>query len=153
MAKFALTTDELHRAVGKLMAAGLLRREDVGSWLNEETAEQALTAYRRTRRCYPAYYLPVYDLDDLHAEGQLLDINETGLRVAGLTAEPGNKKSLIIQVDELADVHPFCVEAVCRWQEEEEPGKIVAGFEAHQWPTIAPELLDKIMSWLTICES
>jgi hypothetical protein len=152
MEKFSLTADELYRVVGKLIAAGLLPREAAGDSLTEEFTDQAIKAYRRTRRCYPTYYVPVYDLDNLGEEGQLLDINETGLRVSGLTAEVGQKKSLIIQADELGDVHPFCVDGVCRWKKVEEDGKIVAGFEVHQWPSIAPELLAKIMTWLTMCE-
>ena len=50
---------------------------------------------------------PVYDVDDLLAEGQLLDISDTGMRVSGIEASEGEEKKLMIEVNYEAEVYSF----------------------------------------------
>ena len=114
-----MATNEAGRAEA-LLEIELTGRESA-STLTETSSEGR---YRNVARSYVMFKLPVYDLDDLTVEGQVLDISETGLLVTGLEATGGGHKTLLIQADEFADVYPFTFDAVCRRVEvsrDEEP--------------------------------
>jgi hypothetical protein len=152
MEMYSLSAEGLQRVLGKLAAAGLLETGELGPSLSETGKEPLAGAGRRLRRCYPAFFIPVYDLDDLLAEGQLHDLNEKGMRVSGISSRPGAEMNLVIQADEVADVYPFCVGAKCRWTAVESDGRLIAGFEVTSWPPVAAEALEKIMKSLMICD-
>ena len=97
-------------------------------------------------------FLPVYDVDDLLAEGQLLDISDTGMRVSGIEASEGEEKKLMIEVNYEADVYSLYVTAICRWTKPEPDGSLVAGFEVTAWPPVADEVLDLITQSLALCD-
>ncbi len=152
MEKYHLSTTKLENVFERLMAAGVLDEEELKLHLPEPTVQSLIHALRSVRRCYPTFFVPVYDLDDLQAEGHLNDISEAGLSAAGIEAISGEEKRLIIGVNRLTGIAPFLIEAVCRWNKIKPDGKTVCGFEVTSWPTEVKDALPKLIESLTICD-
>ncbi len=116
MDKYHLTANGLQGILQKLVNAGALLDIELAGRSAPAAATTSSTAssLRDAARSYVMFKLPVYDLDDITGEGHILDISETGLLVVGLSAKVGDRKSLLIQADEFADVYPFTFDAVCR---------------------------------------
>ena len=106
MEKYHLSTTKLENVFERLMAAGWLTKR-LKLYLPEPTVQSLIHALRSVRRCYPTFFVPVYDLDDLQAEGHLNDISEAGLSAAGIEAISGEEKRLIIGVNRLTGIAPF----------------------------------------------
>jgi hypothetical protein len=85
---------------------------------------------RQVPRGYPVIKLPVFDVDQPHKEGYVQDLSVKGLRVAGLTAEAGQKKTFIVQADRLWEIRPFSFDVECIWSKpESEYGLPLSGYE------------------------
>ena len=126
--------------VGELDARGALSDDTVG-----------LDQKRVAPRNYCVVRLPVYEAENLIAEGQVRDITEKGLQVAGLSAAVGQEKTLVLQPTDFADIHPFAFEAHCRWvKSETDPDGSVAGFEITDISDGALLELQKLIQALTI---
>jgi len=130
IAKYHVNSNVLRGIFEKLVDAGLLIRAELSGRASLAT-DSAIREQPRTRtRHYTMFALPVYDLDDLTVEGYLLDITENGLKVSGLEVKKGQTKSLLVRVDEFADIFPFTLDARCRWVDREsDEHSVIAGFE------------------------
>ncbi len=152
MEKYHVSSEELRSVFGRLLAAGVLDEDELKVNLPESIIEDLIHSFRNVRRCYTTFFVPVYDLDDLRVKGQLNDISEAGLSVSGIKALPGMEKKLVVQADHLAEIYPFCIEAVCRWSRVEPDGNTFCGFEVPSWPPEARDALPKLIRSLTMCD-
>ncbi len=150
MEHYCLSSNELNLVIDRLVEAGFLAKDTAG--LSCEDIPDRIARERRSRRRHLTTFLPVYDVDDLLAEGQLLDISDTGMRVSGIEASEGEEKKLMIEVNYEADVYSLYVTAICRWTKPEPDGSLVAGFEVTAWPPVADEVLDLITQSLALCD-
>ncbi len=129
MEKYRLSVDKLRSIFKRLIDAKALDEQE----LEGREVWTLLTHEYKAMRALPRHYvvvdLPIYDADDLLAEGYVRNINEQGLKVAGLEAEIQTVKTLLIQADEFADVFPFVFDARCRWRRVDEEGRLEVGFE------------------------
>lgn len=92
--------------------------------------ESETTQMRRAPRGYPIVSLPIFDVDDPTIEGSVQDISETGVQISGITMKVNEKRTFIIQVDEISDIKPFSFDAECRWIRKEGPDQVcIAGLE------------------------
>ncbi len=131
MKKYAIAEKSLRKIIRKLLDAGVLSPEEVADRAPLEDTLTHIPEYMRDhQRHHVLMPVPIYDMDDLIAEGYITDISEGGVRVNGITAQVGETKSLLIQADEFADVFPFNFDAKCRWaQPETSESASDAGFE------------------------
>ncbi len=85
---------------------------------------------RRVPRYKPQFRILVYDLRDTSFSGQVRDISERGLQVAGIPTKVLEEKRLLIQTNKLSDLQPVSFDAECRWAKTEtERNLCLAGFE------------------------
>jgi hypothetical protein len=104
-------------------------------------------------RNYLAFPVPVYEAESLLVQGEIIDITEKGLQVAGIEVQPQETKSFLIRADEFHDIYPFVFEARCQWVRKEDPdGKCVAGFQIVAISELGLEELRRLISVLTIRE-
>jgi hypothetical protein len=128
MDEYGLSSKELLSIFKRLIVAGAVKKGELDTRMPPAEDRADVEALRRLPRNYLVVAIPVYDADDLFAEGRVIDVTEKGLQVAGLSATAGEKRSLLIQADEFVDVHPFVFDCECRWVrlDEEHPR---SGFE------------------------
>jgi hypothetical protein len=130
MEKYGLSSKGLQSIFAKLMEAGAVRVGELNGRVPLADDTVNLDQMRSLPRNFVVVKIPVYDTTDMTLEGHVRDMTVKGLQVAGIPASAGDLKTLIIQPDEFADVHPFVVEVQCRWSKpgtEDEPWS--AGFE------------------------
>jgi hypothetical protein len=150
MAKYGLSSKGLQSIFLKLMEAKALREGELDG--REAFADDTvnLDQKRILPRNFVVFKLPVYDNGDMTLEGHVRDITERGLQVEGIPASVGDSKTLIIQPDEFADIHPFVIEVQCRWANpgtENEPCS--AGFEITEISEDSVHELHKLVQSLT----
>jgi hypothetical protein len=127
--KYHLSMDKFRSILKRLVDARAISEKE----LEGREVWKLLTHEYKSMRAIPRHYvvvdLPIYDADDLLAEGFVRNINRSGLKVAGLEVEIHSIKTLLIQADEFADVFPFVFDAKCRWRRVDENGDPEVGFE------------------------
>lgn len=129
MKKYSLSERQLHSLFAKLKAAKLFTGPDFEKRIFrlEETNKVHV---RTSTRFHPIMGIPIYALDDLTTEYKVRDISEKGFQVIGLSTKLGERKSFVVQGEELADVLPFSFEAECRWvKADSNKNEFHAGFE------------------------
>lgn len=104
---------ELQFIFKKLVDAGLLTSSEITNREEERRKTEPDIESAPTRH-YVLFSLPVYDVDDLEAEGFVNEISEEEIEVVGISCGEGAAKSLLIRPDEFADIFPFVVDAECR---------------------------------------
>lgn len=151
--KYKLTSKGLQKAFTKLVDAEILRPSDVQGRLPTHESPIAVEGVRVLARNYLAFPLPVYDAESLLVQGDIVDITEKGLQVAGIEVEPQETKSFLIRPDEFHDIYPFVFEARCQWARRKDPdGQHVAGFEIVDISELGLEELRRLIEMLTIRE-
>jgi hypothetical protein len=150
MDKYKVSVNSLHNLLRKLVDFKALQISEVQALLSSIPEESAFKEIRKEPRNYVFVPLPIYDVNNLLDEGQVMDLSEGGLRTSGLEAKIGEKREFLIQADYFAHVFPFCFEAECRWvsQTEEEPW--FAGFQITSISEGGLVELRKIIRMLTI---
>lgn len=74
--------------------------------------------------------VPIYEIDLPEIHGQIRDITEKGARLAGIDANVGEVKTLVVLGDTFGEVSPFEFEAKCCWKEiSGERTEYTAGFQ------------------------
>lgn len=143
-AKYNLSDKTLQELFVKLINAGAISEADLEGRLegSEETA--SAEGRRSAARSYPICSLHVYDLDDLGLVGDLQDLSEKGLKVQGLDALPGEKKSLLVQATAIEEVQPFTLTAECKWTEPQREER-AAGYEIVRISEDAGDQLRKLI--------
>lgn len=151
MEKHHLSPAGLRSLFRKLADARIIRKEELEARIPALPPEEAQKDRRRSQRCYPVTSFPIYDLDDLRQEWQVLDIGEDGLKVSGIKARLGQRKDFLIQADEFGDVFPFTFQAECRWSKLQEDGVPIAGFEIITMPEKGAQELKKLLKAVMFC--
>ncbi len=150
MIKYNVTAKALRNIMRTLVNGGALNEKEAQEILSQ--AEENLTVGER--RKYPRYFvyvpLPIYDTEDLLAEGQVVDISEEGLRVKGIEAAPGDKKEFVVQPDYYGHVFPFSFEAECKWSSRDGSGNPMAGFKITDISEGGREQIRKIIRLLAL---
>ena len=148
--KYKVSVNSLHNLLRKLVNFKALQISEAQVLLSSIPEELAVKERRKEGRHYVFVPLPIYDVNNLLDEGQVMDLSEGGLRTSGLEAKIGEKREFLIQADYFAHVFPFCFEAECRWvsQTEEEP--CFAGFQITSISEGGLVELRKIIRMLTI---
>jgi hypothetical protein len=78
------------------------------------------TDRREEERYTGAFTLPVYEATKRHNKGIVINVSEGGIGVHGLSVEPGQRKTLVIQADYgFTTFDSIVIVAECRWIETE----------------------------------
>lgn len=150
MEKYQLSEHALKNVFRKLVDAGAILESE----LQERIPPECIPNYAKNSRDYQRNYvfvrLPVYDMENLLNEGQVVDISERGLQINGIPAEMGEQKGFLIQADYFADVFPFSFEAQCEWASKTEDGQWKAGFRIIKISEGGLEELQKLIRMLSL---
>ena len=150
MEKYGISSKGLQSIFAKLIEAKAVRDGELDGRVPFADDTVNLDQKRILPRNFVVFKLPVYDNEDMTLEGQVQDITEKGLQVEGIPASVGDFKTLIIQSDEFADIHPFVIEVRCMWANpgtENEPCS--AGFEITEIAEESVHELEKLVQSLT----
>jgi hypothetical protein len=129
MEKYRLAPGELRSLARKLLAARDPSEVEVRGNPAECEDLSCVWLKRRTDRFHCPFWIPVYD-DTSREVGSLGDISEHGMSIEGFDAKVGEMWHFTILAQDIPQVEPFGVEAVCRWVTEDESyGHSVSGFE------------------------
>ncbi len=92
------------------------------------------TDRREEERYSGALTLPVYEATKRHNKGVIMNVSEGGIGVHGLSAEPGQRKTLVIQADYgFATFDSIVMVTECRWIETKgKPWERNSGFKVLQ---------------------
>jgi hypothetical protein len=150
MEKYKLSQQALKNIFRKLVDAGAILESE----LQERIPPERIPNYAKNNRGYQRNYvfvrLPVYDMENLLNEGQVVDISERGLQINGIPAKEGEQKGFLIQADYFADVFPFSFEAECEWASRGEDGQWNAGFRISKISEGGLEELQKLIRMLSL---
>lgn len=153
LTKFGLSEESLDDLVKDLLpgkSTHVKPPAEQDASLNTQDLED-VTARRAMPRNYMVVSVPIYESDNLLAEGTIIDINEQGLKIQGINTRKGDIKSLLIQGDEYHDVFPFVFDAECRWATKDDAtGDTVAGFQITAISDTSIEELRKLIAALSI---
>jgi hypothetical protein len=130
MAKYGLSPKGIERLFKKLLKSKLITPAELYTMSSLYKIKIDTLKNRRHPRADLAVRIPIYDISS-SSVGLLRDVSETGLRVAGITAEPGNVKTFQIPVDMYIEADPLLVIAQCKWAMIKGNNRkyFVAGFE------------------------
>lgn len=153
MDKYKLTSLGMRKALTKLLDAEVLEPDEITGRLPLFQSSVAIEGVRLHSRNFLLFPVPVFEAQNILAEGVILDITEQGLKTLGIPAHVGETKTLAIRADEFHDIYPFVFDAVCQWTEtgrgDEGP---TAGFEITDITQTGRRELDKLIRLLTFAE-
>lgn len=115
MTKYQLSSKGLQSIFHKLLHAKAIRESELSGRMSLSQDTVDLDQNRKLPRNYILVPLPIYDVENMAAEGRAIDITEKGLQVTGIEGKIGEDKGFVIQADEFADVYPFHFTARCKW--------------------------------------
>jgi hypothetical protein len=150
MDKYTISLNGLNNIFRKLVQAHALEESELEARLSLPLETSAIGKRRVLQRNYVFVRLPIYDMENLVNEGQVIDINEEGFQVTGIETEVGENKGFLIQADYFADVYPFSFEAQCKWVSKNEDEQCAAGFDITSISEGGLEELRKLIRMLTI---
>ncbi|MBI5570720.1 MAG: PilZ domain-containing protein [Desulfomonile tiedjei] len=114
MKKYDLSAEMLKRVGKKLLEArGSRSVDDDPETIIEEPADFITTS--EFVRHEVDLEIPVYDAARPEVQGTVRDISEEGVSIAGLEANVGDAKTLVILADEFGQFAAFEFEGYCRW--------------------------------------
>lgn len=148
--KYDMSINSLHNLLRKLVLIRAVQISEVQELLSSGPPEFACDR-RKEQRHYIFVPLPIYDMDNLFNEGQVVDLSQGGLRTTGLSVRFEDRKKFLIQPDYFLNVSPFVFEAECRWvvfQTKREP--CVAGFQITHISETCRKELEKIVQAVSI---
>ncbi len=149
--KYRLSSQGLESIFVKLVEAKAVRESELDYRVQVADDGVGLDTQREITRNYVFVRLPVYGAENLTVEGQVRDITEKGLQVAGLSVIVGDCKTLVLQADDFADIHPFVLEAQCRWvRRQTDRQETSAGFEIVDFSEGSLQELRKLIQALTL---
>jgi len=114
MKKYDLSAEMLQRVGKKLLEArGNRSVDDDPETIIEEPADFITTS--EFVRHEVDLEIPIYDATRPEVQGTVRDISEEGVSIAGLEANVGEVKTLVILTDEFSQFAAFEFEGYCRW--------------------------------------
>jgi len=128
MRKYHLSEEMLRKISKKLLdARGVRSAIHEPDTVIEERPE--FLATREFVRHEVDFELPIYEASRPEIHGMVRDISENGVGVAGLEANIGDRKTLVILGDEFGEFLSFEFEGYCRWRaEDQDDGTCLTGF-------------------------
>ncbi len=150
MSKYNISENALKGIFNKLVDAGTIKKSEIEERIPPDRLKTYGEKPRDLHRNYVFVKLPIYELENLLHEGQVVDITEGGLQILGIEAKVGEKKGFLIQADYFADVFPFSFEAECKWAAQEEDGRWRAGFKILTISEKGREELRKLIRMLAL---
>jgi len=150
MEKYSVSQNALKSIFQKLIDSGSLQPSELEQRIPPERLETYGEKPRNLHRNYVFVKLPIYELENLLHEGEVVDITEGGLQVIGIESKVGEKKGFLIQADYFADVFPFSFEAECKWATREKDGRCRAGFKILSISEKGLEELRKLIRMLSL---
>ncbi len=130
MDQYHLDAIGLDNAFSKMVRIKAISQRELDARIPELDHPTEIRTVRELPRSYALFSLPVYDADNLGAQGIVNDLHERGLQIEGIHARPGEVKTLLIRVDEFPGISPFAFHAECRWfRDADEHSDCMAGFE------------------------
>lgn len=147
MEKYQLSLDQLEEILEKLVERQTLRREELQERGAHYDDPENRILTRRTSRYYLKTPLIVKDLDDPFGIGIITDLSEEGFRTRYFAADLDERRSLHLSVQNMPDIEPVAVTAVCRWTRLNAETEVVeAGFEiVHLAEEMRPRIRKIIM--------
>jgi hypothetical protein len=126
--KYQMSEEMVRRVCKKLLdARGTRAVSDGPVTLIEEPLE--FLATREFVRHDVDFEVPVYEASRPEIQGMVRDISEQGVSVAGIEANVGDIKTLVVLGDEFGDFSSFEFEGYCRWiVEDPSDGTYLTGF-------------------------
>ncbi|MFC1836492.1 PilZ domain-containing protein [Thermodesulfobacteriota bacterium] len=152
MKRYGLSLKGLRSLFRKMLDARLLSGADLEGRMPPPVEGEEEVNRRAQARCYPYSPFPILDVDDLTTDAMVHDISENGLKASGMTPRLGERKNLLIHLDEFEDVLPFTFEAQCRWTKVESDGVRVSGFEITEISETGAKQLKRLLSSLAVCD-
>lgn len=152
ISKYNLSLNMLRNILARLVVANKLDETDMQDLFSGIDERLAVKERRKNLRYYVYVPLPIYDVENLMEEGQVVDISEGGLRISGIEASQGEKREFVVQPDYFGNAFPFCFEATCRWSSQDESGEWVAGFDISTISDGGLEQIRKIVRMLALPE-
>jgi hypothetical protein len=150
--KYNLSPNLMRNILVRIVVAKKLDETEVQNLYCGIDESLAVRDRRKDLRYYVYVPLPIYDVENLMEEGQVVDISEGGLRINGIQASQGEKREFVVQPDYFGNAFPFCFEATCRWSSQNESGEWVAGFEISTISDGGLEQLRQIVRMLALPE-
>ncbi len=129
--KYDLSMQDLEQVFAKLADAGAIRKAELLERSGHYGDPDARPRTRRHQRTHVTFRLEVQDVHNPAGRAIIRDLSERGFRVAGIEAEVGDEKDLLILADAVSSLEPVLVTAECKWLEIRGKRKKypVAGFE------------------------
>lgn len=148
MLRYRLTSEDLRKAFGQLVAEKLLQPAELGGRDTPVQRDYRVARPRSDSRRFPTFEVKVRLEGDHGQEGLLLDVSEKGLAVQGIGAAEGEALDLTVIGDEVFGVDLFTFRARCRWVRGNGcNGGRYCGFEIIE---MSDELREDFRQWL--CE-
>lgn len=114
MRKYDLSAEMLRNVSRKLLAArGVRSASDDPDTIITDAPD--LVATREIMRHEVDFNLPVYDTSRPDIHGQVRDVSEQGISLAGIAAKEGDVKTLVVLDDDFGEFSSFELEGCCRW--------------------------------------
>jgi Mor family transcriptional regulator len=132
MKKYRLTQEMLRQVSKKLLDA-----EGNRSAINDRYTVIAepteLISTREFVRHELSFDIPIYEANKPEILGVVRDVSEEGMSVAGIEAQVGDTKTLVVLGDEFGDFSPFEFRGSCRWYvADPDNGICLAGFAINE---------------------
>ena len=148
--KYKVSVNSLHNLLRKLVNFKALQISEAQVLLSSIPEELAVKERRKEGRHYVFVPIPIYDVNNLLDEGQVMDLSDGGFRITRLESKIGEKREFLIQADYFARVPPLCFKADCRWVSQTEEESWFTGFQITSISDGDLMELRKIISMLTI---
>jgi len=150
MEKYDLSAEMLRKVSQKLLAArGIRTVADGPDTVIEECPDYIAT--RELVRHEVDFDLPVYEASRPDMHGMVQDVSEEGLGLAGIQANVGDVKTLVVMGDEFGEFSSFEFQGYCRWGfTDAEDGTSLTGFAISKISKSDLEELRKLVRLVTL---
>ena len=150
MEKYGLSEETLQQATRKLLDARGIRPVSDGP---ETTIEEPLDflATLEFARHKVNFEIPIYEANQPEIHGVVRDISEQSVSVAGIEANAGDVKTLVILSDEFGEFSSFEFKGVCLWSSASaEDRDSLAGFAISNISQDALRQLQKLLRVISV---
>ena len=128
MKKYKLSSHKLQKVFSKLVDAGTLTRQELSDRDSPQSYQTDMWP-RTAPRVFSILSAIIYDKANPQNRGTIRDLSDEGVGTRGLTVQPDETKTLIVEPDSFLEVDPFSFQARCRWSRIADDGESNAGFE------------------------
>jgi hypothetical protein len=154
MEKHRVSELGLKRALDKLSKARLISDKRLKPLLADLSAVEETDKSRQEVECHTIVRLPIYDLDDIEAVGDIIEITENNVRVVGIDAGLGDTKTFLVQTDNVStEIPPLSFDAECVLHDvDPETSRIISDCAISNISDENRKTLNNLVSLITICD-